>query len=258
MTGPDIASAPAPGLALWATDYPRSLAGYATLPLTAAMTATAPRGDGHPVLVLPGLSGTDLSTVVMRRMLSALGYDVHGWGLGRNLGPTRRATRGMRDLLGRLHDRTGERVTVVGWSLGGIFARQLARQTPERVRQVVTFGSPFRLNRVEQSNASHFFKLFERWHVEALTLPLEQDLERLAVPATSVYSRLDGICAWQTCLDEPGPIAENVEVCCSHFGFGHHPPALWVLADRLAQPEGEWARFEAPPHLDLAFPQAAA
>lgn len=258
MTHPDAGSAHAPNLAMWWSDYPRSLAEYATLPLTAAMLAAAPRGDGHPVMVIPGLSATDLSTVVLRRTLSALGYDVHGWGQGRNLGPTDKAMRGMRDRLSRLHDRTGERTSLVGWSLGGIFARQLARRTPERVRQVITLGSPIRLARLQQSNAHHFYNLFGRWHVEELSFPLEHDLERLRMPSTSVYSRLDGIVAWQTCLDLPGPMSENVEVRSSHFGFGHHPAALWVLADRLAQPEGGWVPFDAPRHLDLAFPQAAA
>ena len=112
-----------------------------------------PRGDGHPVLVLPGLLADDVSTRTLRAVLRRLGYDVHGWGLGRNIGPTAACVTGMRDLLDHLADKHGKPVTLIGWSLGGIFARDLARRTPDSVRQVVTLGSPFRLARNSQSRA---------------------------------------------------------------------------------------------------------
>jgi len=102
----------------------------------------APRGDGHSVLVLPGLIADDSSTEILRHYLRGRGYDVHGWEQGRNLGPRRGVEEKMRDQLARLHARTGRKVSVVGWSLGGVYARLLARHAPQMVRNVITLGSP--------------------------------------------------------------------------------------------------------------------
>ena len=137
------ASGPSAGLYL--TEPARGLAGLAFLPLAAPWLATAPRGDGHGVLVAPGLLATDTSTALLRRFLRRLGYDVRGWDLGRNRGPTEAVLDGLPRALAALAGRTGGPVSVVGWSLGGIYARELARQHPGRVRQVITLGSPFAL-----------------------------------------------------------------------------------------------------------------
>jgi pimeloyl-ACP methyl ester carboxylesterase len=179
---------------------------------------------------------------------------VHGWGLGRNIGPTAACMDGMQARVRSLHQRSGRPVSLVGWSLGGIFARELARQTPSSVRQVVTLGSPIRMARTNQSRAHKAFQRHSQLHVLPFTLPLEDDQHPLEVPATSVYSRLDGIVAWQACLDRPGPRAENIAVLSSHLGIGHHPAALYAVADRLAQREGTWAPFRAPVVLRAAFP----
>src|SRR4051795_8548814 len=144
-----------------------------------------------------------------------------------------------------------------GWSLGGIFARDLARRSPEAVRQVVTLGSPFRLARHSQSRATKVFDRFSHLHVEHRTLPLESENLPLLVPATSIYSHFDGIVHWQTCLDTPGERCENIAVMASHLGLGHHPAAIWAVADRLAQPEGTWKPFKAPLFLRPAFPKPA-
>jgi pimeloyl-ACP methyl ester carboxylesterase len=216
-----------------------------------------PRGDGHSVLVLPGLLADDMSTRALRAVLRRLGYDVHGWGLGRNVGPTARCVDGIRDLVGRLTDTSGKPVTVIGWSLGGIYARDIARQSPESVRQVVTLGSPFRLARHSQSRATKVFDRFSHLHVEHRTLPLESENTPLTVPASSIYSHFDGIVHWQTCLDTPGEHCENIAVMASHLGLGHHPASIWAVADRLAQPEGEWKPFKAPLFLRPAFPKPA-
>jgi pimeloyl-ACP methyl ester carboxylesterase len=146
-------------------------------------------------------------------------------------------------------------VSLVGWSLGGIFARTLVRRSPELVRQVVTLGSPFRLARSDQSRATRVFERFSHLHVEHLSLPLEDGAEPLPVPTTSVYSRYDGIVAWRACLDAPGPFAENVEVYGSHLGLGHNPAVIWAVTDRLAQPEGAWRPFRAPAALRPFFPR---
>jgi pimeloyl-ACP methyl ester carboxylesterase len=206
------------------------------------------------VLVLPGLGTDDSATRTLRTVLRHLGYRTHGWKLGRNIGPTAAALDGMSTRLARLADGYGQPVSVIGWSLGGMFARRLARRTPESVRQVVTLGSPIRLTHTSQSRAHPLYELFAGTHVERLELQLERGQGPLPVPATSVYSKLDGVVAWRACLDDPAPRAENVAVYASHFGFGHHPAVLWVVADRLGQPAGEWAPFRPPALLRAAYP----
>ena len=125
-------------------------------------------------------------------------------------------------------------------------ARDLARRTPDSVRQVITLGSPFRIARRSQTRAGKVFERFSHLHVEHRTFPLEHDAEPLRVPATSIYSHFDGIVHWQTCLDTPGERCENIAVMASHLGLGHHPASIWAIADRLAQPEGTWQPFKAP------------
>ena len=246
-----------PALPLYLTEPGRAVADYGLYLAARPLMPHLPRGDGHSVLVLPGLLADDVSTRALRTVLRKLGYDAHGWGLGRNIGPTATCVNGLRDLLGRLNDTSGKPVTVIGWSLGGIFARDLARRSPDSVRQVVTLGSPFRLARHSQSRATKVFDRFSHLHVEHRTLPLESENTPLLVPATSIYSHYDGIVHWQTCLDTPGERCENIAVMASHLGLGHHPASIWAVADRLAQPEGAWKPFKAPLFLRPAFPKPA-
>jgi pimeloyl-ACP methyl ester carboxylesterase len=246
-----------PTLPLYLTEPGRAVADYGLYLAARPLLPRLPRGDGHSVLVLPGLLADDVSTHALRTVLRKLGYDVHGWGLGRNIGPTAACVNGIRDLMERLTDTSGKPVTVIGWSLGGIFARDVARRSPEAVRQVVTLGSPFRLARHTQSRATKVFDRFSHLHVEHRTLPLESENLPLQMPATSIYSHFDGIVHWQTCLDTPGERCENIAVMASHLGLGHHPAAIWAVADRLAQPEGTWKPFKAPLFLRPAFPKPA-
>lgn len=252
-TGHDSHSAPP--LVWYLTDPARAVAEYGLHLASGPLRAALPRGDGRPVLVLPGLLAADGSTRPLRGALRRLGHQVHGWRLGRNVGPTQRCVTGLRDRLRELADRHGTAVSVVGWSLGGIYARELARRAPESVHQVVTLGSPIRLECEEQTRAHSAFERYAHLHVERWTLPLEHGCDRLPVPATSVYSRYDGIVSWRACLDEPGPRAENIAVIGSHLGLGHHPAVLWAVADRLAQPAGEWKPFTPPSLLRHAFPK---
>jgi pimeloyl-ACP methyl ester carboxylesterase len=178
------------------------------------------------VLVLPGLMASDLSTRVLRTWLSRLGYPVVGWALGRNRGPTQQVVDELPRLLDRLARDHGAPVSVVGWSLGGIYARRLAVRAPPQVRQVISLGSPFSLT-------------------GSLARPLP-------VPSTAVYSRWDGVVDWRACRQEPGPTSENVAVRASHLGMGHDPAVLWVVADRLAQPRDAWRPFQRPTRFGLA------
>ena len=244
-----------PALPLYLSEPGRAVADFGLYLAARPLLPRLPRGDGHSVLVLPGLLADDVSTHALRTVLRKLGYDVHGWGLGRNIGPTAACVSGIRDLLERLTDTSGKPVSVIGWSLGGIFARDLARRSPDSVRQVVTLGSPFRLARNSQSRATKVFDRFSHLHVEHRTLPLESETTPLPVPSTSIYSHLDGIVHWSTCLETPGEHSENIAVMASHLGLGHHPAAIWAIADRLAQPEGTWSPFTPPRWLRPAYPR---
>lgn len=243
----------APGDLLYLTEAARASFDYLLLTYSTPLLALLPRGDGHPVLVLPRLHGTDVSTTTLRTVLKGLGYRTYGWQLGRNIGPTSKVVHGMRARLDYLTNRYQSPVTLIGWSLGGIYARQLARRTPHAVRQVITLSSPIRLARHEQSRANRLFHRYAHEHVEPLNLPLEDGDGPLPVPATSIYTPLDGIVAWQTCLDELSPRAENIAVLSSHLGIAYHPAALWAIADRLAQPADDWTPFQPPLLLRTAY-----
>ncbi len=236
-----------PGLPLFLSEPGRALGEYGAMLAGSPVLLAAPRGDGHAVLVLPGLLAEDTSTLTLRAYLRTRGYDVHGWRLGRNLGPTAKIREGMTRLLRELAGSHGEPVSIVGWSLGGIFARELARAEPALVRQVITLGSPFRIADPRDSRAHAAFQRYTRLHADPSTLPSRADLGTpIPVPSTAIYSRLDGIVPWQACVEVPGPRRESVAVYSSHLGLGHNPAALWVVADRLAQPAGEWRPFRAP------------
>jgi pimeloyl-ACP methyl ester carboxylesterase len=250
----DTDGASAPPSWLFVTDPARAAAEYAWLITALPLRQLLPVGDGHPVLVLPGLLADDGSTGTLRRILRDLGYRVHGWRLGRNFGPTAATVTGLQDRLLDLWSRYNSAVSVIGWSLGGIFARTLARDNPAAVRQVITLGSPIRLAHDSQSRARRAFDRYAHLHVVPRDLPLEFGLDALPVPATSIYSRYDGIVAWQACLDPPSAQAENVAVISSHLGFGHHPAVIWAVADRLAQPLGQWAPFRPPTALRPLYP----
>jgi hypothetical protein len=208
----------------------------------------APRGDGHGVLVLPGLLATDLSTRPLRAFLRRLGYDARPWRLGRNLGPTDSVIDGLPRRLRELHATTGAPMSLVGVSLGGSYARELARSHPDLVRQVITLGSPFRLpiryTGRPLTHAEGIYRAFEPRHSRRLVdRPEEDDLPPLQVPATAIYTRTDGVVPWRACLEREGPSSESVEVWGSHSGLGHNPLALAVIADRLAQPPGSWRGY---------------
>ncbi len=200
-----------------------------------------PAGDGHPVLVLPGWMADDVSTRTLRWFLRRRGYQAHGWRLGRNRGPEPAIVQGLAERLHALRGRHGRRLSLVGWSLGGIYARQLARRFPDDVRLVITLASPF-----ADPQATAVARLYRALRGRPPRGPgrVPDGLsDPLPMPATSIYSRSDGVVAWRSCLLASGPRSENVEVWSSHCGMGHHPAALLVIADRLAQPEGAWQPF---------------
>lgn len=245
-----------PSLGLYVSELNRAALDCGALFGLAPLLATAPRGDGHPVLVLPGLIADDASTLALRVYLRQLGYSVSGWDLGRNIGPTPEIVDGMRSRLSELHEEHRRKVSVIGWSLGGIYARELARESPDAVRQVITLGSPYRLSHPDQSYAYRVFERYSHLHIDPSDLPPpEAKRPPLPVPSTSVYSRLDGIVAWRACIEVAGDGHENVAVYSSHLGLGYNPAVMWVVADRLARAEGDLAPFKPPSVVRLLFPR---
>ncbi|MEV4702858.1 alpha/beta hydrolase [Actinoplanes sp. NPDC049316] len=240
---------------LFGTDAGRAVAEAGLSAVGRAILRAAPRGDGHPVVVLPGLGGGNSSTIVLRHTLRRLGYAVHGWSLGRNHGPTADVIEHVPALVRELADRYGRRVSIVGWSLGGIYAHAAARANLDRVRQVITLGSPIRMTHPAQTHAMGYYNLHAHRHVpEHLLPPSEVDQPPLPVPATSIFSRWDGIVSYRASMHPPYERHENIATVSSHFGLGQHPAVLWAVADRLAQREGTWQPFEPPTMLMPLFP----
>ncbi len=220
----------------------RGLASPVGLLAAAPFLATAPRGAPQAVIVLPGLGATDRSTAALRLYPRVLGYQVQGWNRGRNVRPGGADLPAVAAQIGALRGATETPVTLVGWSRGGLIAREAARIAPEVVRMVITLGSPF-----AAPSATNVAALWRR--LTGDTFPVQTPEQRkalaapLPVPCTSIYSRADGVVAWRACLQPEGPQSENVEVRGSHFGLGFNTAALWVVADRLAQPLETWTPF---------------
>ncbi len=234
-----------PPLALFAQEQMRAAREFVSLRARRRdLLREAPRGDGHPVLVIPGFLAPELSTVPLRSFLKHLCYDARSSHLGVNLGPSPKVSETLERRLRYLAERHGRKVSLVGWSLGGIYARELARAHPTLVRMVITMGTPFA--DIAATHAARFIPLRPGGKALNEAHELRAALRRpLTVPTTSIYSRTDGIVHWQSCLQEEGPQRENVEVHCSHTGMGFHPEVLAVVANRLALREGEWAPYHA-------------
>lgn len=203
-----------------------------------------PRGDGHPVLVFPGMAANDLTTLPLRKFLKSLGYVAQAWGQGLNFGPRAGVLERCADDVHALAEKHGQPVSLIGWSLGGIYAREMAKIHPEDTRCVITLGTPF-TGHPRATNAWRVYELVSGHKVGA-DPALEAQIRRPPpVPTTSIYSRSDGIVAWRSSINEPGPLVENIEVPASHMGMGMNPLALYAIADRLAQPPGQWRPFDA-------------
>jgi pimeloyl-ACP methyl ester carboxylesterase len=242
---------PRPRLVYALTEPGRFLLELNTLLLAHPWLRRARRGDGHPVMVLPGFMGADGSTAALRYYMRLWGYDAQGWGLGRNLGL--RASdpdfeNRVAEQLAAIVRRQGRKVSLVGWSLGGVLARELARACPEHVRQVITLGSPIGGN----PKATTIWRLYEL--ATETRLDSEELRERIArmiepppgVPCTAIYSESDGIVAHQVARERETPLTQSIRVSASHVGLGYSAAVMFLLADRLAQPEGNWKKFRRP------------
>ncbi len=239
-TGQEELKAPGPALLMLEGRAPWE---YAALLAAAPWLLRSPAGDGRPVIVFPGLAAGDLTTVPLRLFLSALGYQAYRWEQGINLGPRSGVLDACRDIVRQAADRHGSKVSLVGWSLGGVYARELAKELAAHVRCVITLCSPF-AGHPRATNAWRFFEFVSGQN----TL----DEERIAhirqpppVPTTSIFSKTDGVVNWRCCLNPRAPHTENIEVQASHVGMGVNPLALYAVADRLNQDPEHWKRFDA-------------
>jgi pimeloyl-ACP methyl ester carboxylesterase len=207
----------------------------------------APKADGHRVLVIPGFLADDRSTAVLRGFIDKLGYESMPWKLGRNNGGQAQHE----ELIAYFESIAalkGEPITILGQSLGGVYARELARLQPNAVRMVITLGSPFGSL---ASNTSHPF-LTRMFNMMAGMTPEKAQEQRLTadtkiappVPCTAIYSKSDGVVPWQSCIEQVDQTNENIEVMSSHIGMGFHPHVLHAVADRLGQLKSTWRPFD--------------
>jgi pimeloyl-ACP methyl ester carboxylesterase len=230
----------APSLALLGIEPLRFVMEYAACKLMDRHAL--PAGDGHPVVLFPGLAADPRAMAPLARCCEQLGYSVHDWGRGFNTGPQGDVdewldalTAGVREIV----EREGRSASLIGWSLGGIYAREIARLRPELARQVITLGTPF-AGHPEHTHAGWVYRLLSGRKPE-LDRALRRRLRSAPpVPTTSIYSRTDGVVPWRACLQSRARRAENIEVDGSHIGLACHPKVLRIVADRLAQPEGRW------------------
>jgi len=210
--------------------------------------ANLDKGDGHTVMVLPGFMAGDYSTLPIRYFLKQWKYDARAWNLGLNFGLSKR-----RDLealmakqLKQHFARTRRKVSLVGWSLGGVFARELARENPAMVRKVISLGSPIGGNPhgaitgglYELITQTSFADKALQEKIKTASQPVPD------IPCTAIYSKTDGIVSWKIAQEKESSLAENIEIDSAHCGLGLNAAAMFVLADRLRQPEGEWQKFD--------------
>jgi pimeloyl-ACP methyl ester carboxylesterase len=245
---------PPPSAWLALTEAHRALGEFVSLRFTRSLLDKSPGGDGHPVMVIPGFMGGDGYNAALRRFLTRLGYDVHGWGLGRNLGPREGVLEDLETRILELSEHYQGRMSLVGHSLGGIFAREIARRFPERIRQVISLGSPFGEGRMTGSIPARLFVALNPLE----ELPIEQDVLPVAppVPTTAIYSRGDGVVNWQTTVQVNGhEETQSIRVRGSHCGMTLNPTIWFLLAERLALPEDQWRPFETERWSRLLYPQ---
>jgi pimeloyl-ACP methyl ester carboxylesterase len=195
--------------------------------------ARQPRGYGQPVLVLPGYGAGDISTALLQGYLRFLGYHVRGWGRGRTHGEVQDLMPRVLKRLMSLARKSGQEVTLVGWSLGGYLAREAARERPDLVQQVITLGTPV----VGGPKYTVVARHFHRRGIDMDAMEAEIELRnriQLRTPVTAIYSRKDAIVAWRACIDHNGSNVEHVEVRTTHLGFGFSAEVYKIIAQRLA------------------------
>lgn len=205
--------------------------------------SSLPKGDGHTVIVIPGFMTSKLSTRPLRRFLCNLNYNAIDWGLGRNLRFNDEIESSLVNAVKSEYENSSNQVSIIGWSLGGAFAREVAKSHPELVRSVISLGSPITGAR-HAALARPIFELINgspdknrQSRIDNLHLPPP-------VPTTAIYSKSDGIVHWHGALQSTNDLSENIRVHSSHLGMSCNPMIMYVLADRLAQKPSSWEPFQ--------------
>ncbi len=234
-----------PSPLLFVTELVRGAINLSTYLASFPLLSLVPRGDGHPVMVLPGFLTTDNTTYPLRYFLNFNGYEAKPWEAGVNLGNYEKLEGIIIDNLKKHYQKYNRKVSLVGWSAGGIFARVIANEFPDMVRQVITLGSPF-MGIKDKTSIGTLTEIITGKDAEAMEhVILERASVPLKVPTTAIYTRLDGIVSWEMCKNPvENHTTENVEVFASHLGLGLDPMTLICIAERLSQPEDEWRPFK--------------
>ena len=190
-----------------------------------------PRGDGGPVILITGFGGTDLSLVPLRRFLERLGHDARPADLGRISADVETLYPAVARRCERISEETGRAVALVAWSIGGVLAREAARDHPNLVTRVITFGSPV-------EGGPSYTALAGQYSPQALAYIRSRIADRnrtpIEVPVTAIWSPNDGIVTPEACIDRHTPGVENVQVASTHIGMGIDPDVWSAVAHRLA------------------------
>ena len=241
----------------WRFVEPRAIFEWQSFYATRGLLKRLPRGDGHPVIVFPGFASSDTATRPLRNLLQDLGYEAHGWGLGMNVLFGDELEDEMIALVREVAQKSGKKVSLVGWSLGGLYAREVAKVCSEQVRCVISMGSPIS-GKPEHSNAHSLFKVFNGEPTDIDYTRFFQLSEAPPVPTTSIFSHTDGVVAWEGSLQKESETTENIVVPASHLGMGVNPLVMILLSDRLSQAEGKWSKFKAKGFKRLFFKKSRA
>ncbi len=232
----------------------RGLLEMALLPASLPLLIEAPHGDGHPVLLVPGFMAGETTLIGLKLALQSKGYDVHTWGLGRNMGFRSKHANALPQKIKHLHYITGKKVSLVGWSLGGVFSLYGAQNSMDCVRSIITLGSPVSVDAAGSQSPSAVKALYRLVshrlgagaHVMQPRVKVMRERRRLAIPTSCLYSLSDGVVPPQEATIDGDPaLHENIQVPGSHIGLGFNGIVLAIVADRLAQPENEWKPFAA-------------
>lgn len=209
----------------------------ATLPLAVPRLAFTPIGDRGPVVLLPGFFASDRSTAVLRTFLETRGHRAEGWGLGRNNGNVVALVQATVERTEAVAEREGRKVRMVGQSLGGIVAREVARRRPDLVERVVTMGTPVVGGPKYTAMASMYQRLYNA-DLDAMEslIAAVNIAQRIEVPVTAIYSKNDNVVAWEACIDPVHDHIEHIEVRTTHIGMGFDAQVFRIVADRLARP----------------------
>lgn len=257
FTMDDAPTAPRPPNRFFTLSEGRALiefgAFYAALPM---LRSTLPSGDGHAVITMPGFMASNSSTGPMRNLLTDLGYTALGWDSGRNVRVNEELIDRLEQQLHEANETSGRKVSLIGWSLGGVLARELAKLHPDRVRSVISLGSPISDDR-NHTNAARLFEFFNGDEPDKIRGGQFKGLDIAPpVPTTSILTKTDGVVHWRGSVQAPGKHpSENIEVYASHCGLGVNPSVMVAIADRLAQAEGDWKPFKARPTQRWMFPK---